>query len=132
MGRAELEDGMDVLDLGCGWGSLSLWIAANYPKCRVTAVSNSHSQRQFIQDRCRKLGLNNVEVRTCNIAQLELDEKFDRVLSVEMFEHVRNYQLLLHSKNGPDLPRTSAARNSSLFSIGSLREFYLSAHRCCA
>ncbi len=93
--RAQLEDGMDVLELGCGWGSLSLWIAENYPNCRVTAVSNSHSQRQFIEDRCQTLGLRNVEVRTCNIAQLELEEKFDRVLSVEMFEHVRNYQSLL-------------------------------------
>jgi cyclopropane-fatty-acyl-phospholipid synthase len=93
--RAELEDGMDVLDLGCGWGSLSLWIAEHFPECRVTAVSNSHSQRQFIEDRCRTLGLKNVEVRTCNISQLELDRRFDRVLSVEMFEHVRNYHLLL-------------------------------------
>lgn len=93
--RAELEDGMDVLDLGCGWGSLSLWIAEHYPNCRVTAVSNSHSQRQFIEERCGSLGLKNVEVRTCNISQLELDRRFDRVLSVEMFEHVRNYQLLL-------------------------------------
>ena len=93
--RAELEDGMEILDLGCGWGSLSLWIAEHYPKCNITAVSNSHSQRRFIEDRCRKLGLQNVQVRTCNIAQLELDNKFDRVLSVEMFEHVRNYHLLL-------------------------------------
>jgi len=93
--RAELEDGMNVLDLGCGWGSLSLWIAERYPHCRVTAVSNSHSQRRFIENRCRALGLQNVRVRTCNIARLKLKEKFDRVLSVEMFEHVRNYQLLL-------------------------------------
>lgn len=107
--RAELEDGMDVLDLGCGWGSLSLWIAEHYPNCRVTAVSNSHSQRQFIEDRCRTLGLQNVEVRTCDIAQLELDEKFDRVLSVEMFEHVRNYQLLLRKI------RSWLAREGKLF-----------------
>lgn len=93
--RAELEDGMDVLDLGCGWGSLSLWIAEHYPKCRITAVSNSNSQRQFIEARCQTLGLRNVQVRTCNIAELALDQQFDRVISVEMFEHVRNYQLLL-------------------------------------
>lgn len=94
--RAELEDGMDVLDLGCGWGSLSLWIAEHYPRCRVTAVSNSHGQRRFIEDRCRTLGLPNVTVRTCNISQLEFEQKFDRIVSVEMFEHVRNYQLLLN------------------------------------
>lgn len=93
--RAELENGMDVLDLGCGWGSLSLWIAERYPDCRITAVSNSHSQRQFIEARCRTLNLDNLVVRTCNVAELNFDRQFDRVLSVEMFEHVRNYQLLL-------------------------------------
>jgi len=93
--RAELEDGMDVLDLGCGWGSLSLWIAEHYPKCHITAVSNSNSQRRFIEARCHALGLQNVRVRTCNIAELTLHQQFDRVVSVEMFEHVRNYQLLL-------------------------------------
>lgn len=93
--RAELEDGMNVLDLGCGWGSLSLWIAEKYPQCRITAVSNSNSQRETIESRCRLLGLDNVEVRTCNVAELELERQFDRVLSIEMFEHVRNYQRLL-------------------------------------
>lgn len=93
--RAELDDGMTVLDLGCGWGSLSLWIAERYPGCRILSISNSNSQREYIRSRCRTLGLENVEVRTCNVADLALDRRFDRVLSVEMFEHVRNYEVLL-------------------------------------
>lgn len=93
--RAELEDGMTVLDLGCGWGSLALWIAERYPRCHVAAVSNSNSQREFIESRCRYLGLRNLKVRTCNVAELQFKQQFDRVLSVEMFEHVRNYELLL-------------------------------------
>ncbi|MDZ7617597.1 MAG: cyclopropane-fatty-acyl-phospholipid synthase family protein [Patescibacteria group bacterium] len=94
-GRAELEDGMDVLELGCGWGSLCLWVAQQYPRCRVLAVSNSRTQREFIELRCRELGLANVEVQTANVAQFATDRRFDRVLSVEMFEHVRNHEELL-------------------------------------
>lgn len=93
--RAELADGMRILDLGCGWGSLSLWIAERYPRSRVLGVSNSASQRDYILGRCSELGLRNVEVLTCDVNELELGERrFDRVVSVEMFEHVRNYQRL--------------------------------------
>jgi cyclopropane-fatty-acyl-phospholipid synthase len=94
--RAQLEDGMDVLDLGCGWGSLSLWIAEKYPRCRVTGVSNSAPQREHILRRAAERGLTNVDVITADANVLELsDERFDRVLSIEMLEHVRNHEALL-------------------------------------
>jgi cyclopropane-fatty-acyl-phospholipid synthase len=94
-GRAQLSDGMRVLDLGCGWGSLSLWIAERYPRCEVTAVSNSKLQREFILARCAERGFENVEVITNDVNKLDFEQRFDRVISVEMFEHVRNYDLLL-------------------------------------
>jgi cyclopropane-fatty-acyl-phospholipid synthase len=94
-GRAQLSDGMRVLDLGCGWGSLSLWIAERYPRCRVLAVSNSKPQREFILARCAERALDNVEVVTSDINSFDPQRRFDRVISVEMFEHVRNYDLLL-------------------------------------
>lgn len=96
--RAGLRDGMTVLDLGCGWGSLALWIAERYPRTRVLAVSNSKLQRESILGRVRGRGLENVEVRTADINDFDLDpgeRRFDRVLSVEMFEHLRNYGALL-------------------------------------
>jgi len=94
-GRARIEDGMDVLELGCGWGSLCLWIAEHFPHCRILAVSNSRTQREFIESRCRNRGLGGVEVTTANVADFATDRRFDRVVSVEMFEHVRNYEELL-------------------------------------
>jgi len=94
-GRAQLSDGMRVLDLGCGWGSLSLWIAERYPRCQVLAVSNSKPQREFILARCAERALDNVEVITSDINSFDPGRRFDRVISVEMFEHVRNYDLLL-------------------------------------
>ncbi len=93
--RADIADGMRILELGCGWGSLSLWMAENYPNARITAVSNSASQRQFIEDQCRRRNLGNVTVLTRDMNDLQLDETFDRVVSVEMFEHMRNYEALL-------------------------------------
>lgn len=95
--RAALADGQDILELGCGWGSLTLWMAARYPGARITAVSNSHSQRQFIEARCKERGLTNVRVITCDVNQLQLEpQAFDRCVSVEMFEHVSNHAALLH------------------------------------
>ena len=93
--HAELEDGQRILELGCGWGSLTLWMAQRYPNARILAVSNSASQREHIEARARELGLGNLEVLTRDVNQLELDERFDRVVSVEMFEHVRNYRVLM-------------------------------------
>ncbi|MBN2241866.1 MAG: class I SAM-dependent methyltransferase [Acidobacteria bacterium] len=93
--RADVTDGMEILELGCGWGSLALWIAQKYPGCRILAVSNSRTQRELIGQRCRSLGLQNVEIQTADIGHFSTDRTFDRVLSVEMFEHVRNYEALL-------------------------------------
>ena len=90
--RAGVQDGMELLDLGCGWGSLTLWLAERYPNAKVLAVSNSAPQRAFIEGH----GAGNVEVLTADANTLELGEgRFDRVLSVEMLEHVRNYEALL-------------------------------------
>jgi len=95
--RAQLSDGQDILELGCGWGSLTLWMAQKFPRSRITAVSNSLPQREFIQARCRATGLANVDVITRDVNQLELRAaQFDRVVSIEMFEHMRNYEQLLH------------------------------------
>ena len=93
--RARLEDGMDVLDLGCGWGSLSLWIAEHYPNSRVMAVSNSRTQIAYIEEQCRARGLQNVEAIAANVVTFETDRCFDRVLSIEMFEHMKNYERLM-------------------------------------
>ena len=93
--RAEIADGMSVLELGCGWGSLSLWMAQQYPNSKLTVVSNSSSQRRFIEAEARGCGLKNLNVITCDINDFDTDLKFDRVVSVEMFEHVRNHTMLM-------------------------------------
>ncbi|WMJ69317.1 class I SAM-dependent methyltransferase [Stenotrophomonas sp. 24(2023)] len=94
--RAGLADGQEILELGCGWGSLTLWMAERYPGARITAVSNSHSQRAYILAQCQARGLDNVQVMTCDVNQLALPSgRFDRCVSVEMFEHMRNYDRLL-------------------------------------
>ena len=95
--RAELSDGQRVLELGCGWGSLSLWMAQHYPNSHITAVSNSHAQRRFIEARAEQRGLTNLRVITRNINVFDTDQTFDRVVSVEMFEHMRNLRQLLHN-----------------------------------
>jgi cyclopropane-fatty-acyl-phospholipid synthase len=96
--RAEVTDGSRILDLGCGWGSLSLWLAEKFPNARVVGLSNSHGQRQFIERRAAERGLANLKVYTGNVVDFEFpagEGPFDRVMSVEMFEHMRNYQALL-------------------------------------
>jgi len=93
--RAQLADGQRVLDLGCGWGSFSLWAADRYPGSSFTAVSNSTGQRDYIEAQAVGRGLHNIRVITADVNDLRLDAEFDRVISVEMFEHVRNYTLLL-------------------------------------
>jgi cyclopropane-fatty-acyl-phospholipid synthase len=93
--RAGVQDGMRILDLGCGWGSLSLYLAARFPAAQVTAVSNSRDQKAFIEARARDRGLGNVEVITADARSFDTERRFDRVLSVEMFEHMRNYEALL-------------------------------------
>lgn len=94
--RAELADGQRILELGCGWGSLTLWMAERYPHARITAVSNSHSQRRHIQAECRRRGFDNVRVLTDDVNTLVLGAgQFDRCVSIEMFEHLRNYPVLM-------------------------------------
>ena len=103
--RAGIEDGMEILELGCGWGSLSLWIAERYPRCRIQAVSNSRDQRLSIESVCRQRGLTNLDVVTADMNDFSTERRFDRVVSVEMFEHMRNYEKLLariHSWLRPD------------------------------
>jgi cyclopropane-fatty-acyl-phospholipid synthase len=89
--RAGIEDGMEILDLGCGWGSFSLWVARRYPGCRVLAVSNSRSQAEFIRARCAAESVDRVEVVTADMNDFAANRRFDRVVSVEMFEHMRNW-----------------------------------------
>lgn len=93
--RARLEDGQDVLELGCGRGSLSLCMAGRYPNSRILAVSNSRSQKEFIDAEAAHRGLANIEVVTADMNDFDTDRRFDRIVSVEMFEHMRNYGELL-------------------------------------
>lgn len=97
--RAELTDGQDILELGCGWGSLTLFMAENYPNSKITAVSNSSTQKDHIDNEAAKRGLINITVITADMNDFHIDEKFDRVVSVEMFEHMRNYEKLLKKVN---------------------------------
>ena len=103
--RAEVEDGMKIMDLGCGWGSLSLWLAEHYPRAHITAVSNSREQGRFILQRSKALGIANLRFLRHDVNDLALNERFDRILSVEMFEHVRNYPQLF-SRLKEHLPAT--------------------------
>jgi cyclopropane-fatty-acyl-phospholipid synthase len=93
--RAQLTDGIKILELGCGWGSLSLWMAEHYPASQVTAVTNSEPQREFIQLKIAERELNNLRVITTDMNDFSIDQQFDRVVSVEMFEHMRNWPRLL-------------------------------------
>jgi cyclopropane-fatty-acyl-phospholipid synthase len=98
--RAGIEDGMEVLDLGCGWGALSLWLAERYPAARVLAVSNSRGQRAWIESERDRRGLEGLEVVTADVNDFVTDRRFDRVVSVEMFEHMRNWAELLRRVSG--------------------------------
>jgi cyclopropane-fatty-acyl-phospholipid synthase len=93
--RADLENGHRILELGCGWGSLTLFMAEAFPNCPITAVSNSASQGRFIEMRCRQRGISNVRVITADMNHFSIDQQFDRIVSVEMFEHMRNWPALL-------------------------------------
>jgi len=94
--RAELADGQNILELGCGWGSLTLWMAASFPAARITGVSNSASQREHIEAEARARGLDNVQIITADVNHFTPpDQNYDRIVSIEMFEHMRNYQTLL-------------------------------------
>ena len=94
--RAALADGQDILELGCGWGSLTFYMAKKYTKSRIFAVSNSNDQRVFIEKKCEAEGITNIKVLTCDMNDFDINETFDRVVSIEMFEHMRNYKKLLN------------------------------------
>ena len=98
--HADLADGQKVLELGCGWGSLSLWMAEHYPASNITAVSNSASQRTYIENQARQRGLTNLNVITCDMNDFAPSGRFDRVVSVEMFEHMANWRGLLERVSG--------------------------------
>ena len=93
--HADLQDGHNILELGCGWGSLSLWMAERYPNARITAVSNSSGQRAYIEGEAAARGLTNLTVLTRDMNVFETTARFDRIVSVEMFEHMANWRSLL-------------------------------------
>ncbi|KAF8197879.1 S-adenosyl-L-methionine-dependent methyltransferase [Pholiota molesta] len=94
--KAQLRDGLDFLDLGCGWGSLSLFLAEKYPNSRITGLSNSATQKQHIDGTAKARGLTNIEIITADVNTHDFDKsnRFDRILTIEMFEHMKNYQAL--------------------------------------
>jgi cyclopropane-fatty-acyl-phospholipid synthase len=98
--NADLQDGQSILELGCGWGSLSLWMAEQYPASQILAVSNSGSQRLYIEGEAKARGLHNLRVVTADMNAFESGEQFDRVVSVEMFEHMSNWPALLGRVHG--------------------------------
>ncbi len=93
--NAGIADGHDILELGCGWGSLTLWMAEKFPGARIIAVSNSNSQREYINWQSQVLGLGNIEVVTADMNEFSTDRQFDRIVSVEMFEHMSNWRQLI-------------------------------------
>jgi cyclopropane-fatty-acyl-phospholipid synthase len=93
--HADLADGQSILELGCGWGSLSLWLARQFPHAQITAVSNSHSQRAYIESEAKARGLANLKVITQDMNDFQPDMRFDRIVSVEMFEHMMNWRALM-------------------------------------
>ncbi len=94
--RAALQDGMRILELGCGWGSLTLWMAEKYPDSQITAVSNSRSQGEYIREQVHQANLSNVEVLTADMNDYLAQGMFDRVISIEMFEHMRSWPRLFN------------------------------------
>ncbi|KAL5060377.1 hypothetical protein RYX36_031982 [Vicia faba] len=94
--RSNLKDGHTVLDVGCGWGSLTLYIAKNYSNCRVTGICNSTTQKAFIEEKCVELQLQNVDIIVADISTFEMEASYDRIFSIEMFEHMKNYKDLLN------------------------------------
>ncbi|MBC7487976.1 MAG: class I SAM-dependent methyltransferase [Cytophagaceae bacterium] len=98
--RAELKDGMEILELGCGWGSLTLFMAKKFPNANILAVSNSSTQRAHIEETARVRGLSNVKIITADINVFTTDRRFDRIVSVEMFEHMRNHAQLFEKISG--------------------------------
>ena len=97
--RADIKDGHEILDLGCGWGSFSFYVAERYPDANITSVSNSSDQIAYIKNEAHKRDLLNIKAIRMDVNNLELNKQFDRIVSIEMFEHLRNYKLILNSLN---------------------------------
>ena len=97
--RADIKNGQEILDLGCGWGSFSLYVAEKYPDIKITSVSNSSDQITYIKNEAQQRGLSNIKAYRMDVNSLKLDAQFDRIVSIEMFEHLRNYKLILNSLN---------------------------------
>ena len=97
--RAGIKNGHEVLDLGCGWGSFSLYVAERYPNIQITSISNSNDQITFIKKEAQKRGLLNIKALKMDVNNLKLNKHFDRIISIEMFEHLRNYKLIMNSLN---------------------------------
>ena len=92
--RSKIKNGDEILELGCGWGSLTLHLARNFPKCKITAISNSKLQKDFIDQKLKDENIPNVNILTKDINRFDITKKFDKIISIEMFEHVRNYERL--------------------------------------
>jgi cyclopropane-fatty-acyl-phospholipid synthase len=107
--RAQIEDGMDILDLGCGWGSLTLWLGEQYPNARVTGVSASKAQRAHIEAEAERRGITNVEIATDDANHYDPQREIDRVISIELFEHMRNWKELLRRISTRLKPETGRA-----------------------
>lgn len=97
--RAQVKDGQSILELGCGWGSLSLWMAEHYPRSTITAMSHSKTQKAWIEAQAKSRNLGNLTVITSDINDFKTEQRFDRILSLEMFEHLRNHQKIFEALN---------------------------------
>jgi len=115
--RAQLKDGMDVMDLGCGWGSFTLYAAGRFPNSKFTSLSNSATQREYIEGEAKRRGLTNIQVFTQDVNKFETERRFDRIITIEMFEHMKNYQNLFKKVS-------SWLKDSGLIFI------HVFAHRC--
>ncbi|CAE6517890.1 unnamed protein product [Rhizoctonia solani] len=117
--KAKLCDGIDILDLGCGWGSLSLFLAEKYPNARIIALSNSTTQKTYIDGVAKKRGFTNLTVITGDVNVYEFEEsvRFDRILSIEMFEHMKNYEILMRKVASWLKPNAKAAAGEALVFI---------------
>lgn len=117
--RAQIADGQNILELGCGWGSLSLWLAERFPRARILGVSHSRTQKAYIDHEAARRGLRNLTILTCDMNDFSFPEaQYDRVVSVEMFEHMKNWPRLLEG-----IARSLKAEGKFFLHIFTHREF---------
>ena len=120
--RADIKNGHEILDLGCGWGSFSLYAAEKYPDAKITSVTNSSDQITYTKNEAQKRGLSNIKAYRMDVNNLELDAQFDRIVSIEIFEHLSNYKLILNSLN--NLLKTDGRLFIHIFCHKKLTYFY--------